>query len=282
MLLDYVKTAEKIRKNLATYILTNRRNSLVVGISGGIDSALIAALASPICKEIGIPLIGRSITIESNKSDEIARALKVGECFCSDFAEVDLTDRFKAFYDGSVVDTGDQTDRGNAKARARMIYLYSLARKNSGLVLSTDNWTEMLLGFWTLHGDVGDLGMIQDLPKTEVYNMAEALAAKEPTVKAKEALLDCIKANATDGLGISETDLDQIMPDWRERHATTRSGYVEVDDRLSAWMRRKADPNFPSTVITHDPIINRNIATEGKRAAPVNFKMEDIAVYLNV
>lgn len=280
MQLDYVKTAEKIREKLATYILSNRCGSLVVGISGGIDSALTAALASPVCKEIKIPLFGRSITIESNKEDEINRAKNIGESFCSDFAEIDFTNRFKALYEGSELDSGDPVDRGNAKARLRMMYLYSLARRNTGIVLSTDNWTELLLGFWTLHGDVGDLGIIQDLPKTDVYNMTEILANIGMSEKQKEALISCIKADATDGLGISQTDLDQILPDWKNRHTTTREGYAEVDDRLKAWIKRKTNPAFPSTVITHDPIINRNLATEGKRASPVNFKLQDIAVYV--
>lgn len=282
MQLDYVKTAEKIRKKLAVYVLKNRLGSLVVGISGGIDSALTAALASPVCKEIGIPLIGRSITIESNHPDEVSRAKKIGTCFCSDFEEVDFTARFKAFYDGSVLDSGDLIDRGNAKARTRMMYLYGIARRNFGIVLSTDNWTELLLGFFTLHGDVGDLGIIQDLPKTDVYNMTEILAKNNLTTCASDALLACVEADATDGLGISKTDLDQILPDWNARHTSSRSGYAEVDERLKAWTVRKADPDFPSTVITHDPIINRNIATEGKRTSPVNFKLEDIAVYVNI
>lgn len=55
---------------------------------------------------------------------------------------------------------------GNIQARLRMIYLYNLASIHKGLVMSTDNQTEYQLGFWTIHGDVGDFDPIQDLWKT--------------------------------------------------------------------------------------------------------------------
>lgn len=277
--LDYPKTVEKIQSLLRGYIVKNQIGSLVGGISGGVDSALVFALAYPVCLDLGIKLIGRSLTIESNKEDEITRAKAIGEAFCTDFAEEDLTSNFVAMYEGSVMDSGDKIDRGNAKARLRMIRLYGLARQNRGLVLSTDNLTEFLLAFWTLHGDVGDLGMIQNLWKTQVYDMTESIANSGISTNAKNALMSCVSADATDGLGISDTDLDQILPGWRDRHTTCRSGYKEVDERLEAWIKRKADPCFPKTVITHDPIINRNKCTEGKRNSPVNFKIEDIAVY---
>ncbi len=80
-----------------------------------------------------------------------------------------------------------------------------------GMVLSTDNYTELLLGFWTLHGDVGDYGMIQNLWKTEVYAMARYIVNNLDNKKAKNALQLCIDAVATDGLGITNNDLEQIQ-----------------------------------------------------------------------
>jgi NAD+ synthetase len=182
MISDYKTAVDNIRDILKAYISENRIKSLVVGISGGIDSALSLALAKPVCDELNIPLIGRSITIETNKADEIARAKAMGEKFTSDFKEVDLTEGFITLA-GLITESGDEDTesvaykirRGNIKARTRMVYLYDLAAKNKGMVLSTDNYTELLLGFWTLHGDVGDYGMIQNLWKTEVYAMSRYL-----------------------------------------------------------------------------------------------------------
>lgn len=267
------ETVEKIRVKLEEYIIDHNLNSLVLGVSGGIDSALVAALASPVCRKKNIPLIGYSITIETNTEEEIERSVKIGKSFCDEFDVVDLTDSFLAMYDKLPVQKTDKTNRGNAKARLRMIFLYDIARTKGGLVLSTDNWTELQLGFWTLHGDVGDLGMIQNLTKTEVYLVSEYLCSVLDESEAK-ALMACITADATDGLGISKTDLDQIMPDWRDRHSTTRSGYAEVDSRLIEWIERKK--KLPNRILTRDPIILRNIGTEGKRLAPYNFPREAI------
>lgn len=93
MITDYSKTITKIREHLKDYLVKSKLKSLVIGVSGGIDSALVIALTEPVCKELGVKLIGRSITIQSNKADEIQRANLMGR-FCDDFAEVNLTDKY--------------------------------------------------------------------------------------------------------------------------------------------------------------------------------------------
>lgn len=65
------KITLNIRSCLTKYIADYKLNSLVLGISGGIDSALCTALVKPVCEQLNIPLIGRSITIESNKKEEV-------------------------------------------------------------------------------------------------------------------------------------------------------------------------------------------------------------------
>lgn len=106
-----------------------------------------------------------------------------------------------------------------------MIYLYNLASIHKGLVMSTDNQTEYQLGFWTIHGDVGDFDPIQGLWKTEVYELAKWLIGyyygcgikKEVDADGArkicdmcEAIKKSISLTPTDGLGISNSDLDQI------------------------------------------------------------------------
>lgn len=90
--INYQKTLSNIRSILRNYIVEHELKSLVLGVSGGADSALVAAIVSPVVKELGIPLIGRSITIESNKLDERLRAIAIGRNFCTNFDEIDLTD----------------------------------------------------------------------------------------------------------------------------------------------------------------------------------------------
>ncbi len=268
MISDYKTAAENIRGIIKKYIVENKIKALILGISGGIDSALCAVLAHDVCLELGIPLIGRSITIETNKADEIERAAAIGKNFTTDFREIDLTQIYKLMAN-QLTENIEQEDldavsykirRGNMKARTRMIYLYDLASKYKGMVLSTDNYTELLLGFWTLHGDVGDYGMVQNLWKTEIYEMSRFLASQMPAEK-KAALESCITAVATDGLGITNSDLDQI-------EAET---YEEVDQILL----KLFDKDGPGEYQDH-PVIRRKINSEFKRNNPYNIPRKEI------
>jgi len=297
--LNYTKTVENIQNIMKDYIIKANLKSLVIGISGGIDSALVAVLVKPVCDELGIPLIGRSITIGTNSPEEIARAKAIGDLFCTNFAEIELTKYYKHIEDFDVMENGDREDEkshkirlGNFKARMRMMYLYNIASNTKGLVLSTDNMTELLLGFWTLHGDVGDFGLIQELWKTEVYDLSEWLSKQFNDTEKETAIMDCVNGDATDGLGITSTDLDQILPDWKNRHTTTRSGYSEVDEILINYF------NLAETLINtnmsvnehikvsneilnireHD-VIKRHFNSQFKRENPYNINRDDYVVY---
>ncbi len=270
MIQDYKQAVENIRKELKTYIEDHNLKSLIVGLSGGIDSALTAALAKPVCDELKIPLIARSITIVSNKPEEIERARNIGRYFSSDFEDVDLSEAFYLL-SNLVMEKSEKEDAshhaykirlGNVKARTRMIYLYDLASKYHGMVLSTDNYTELLLGFWTLHGDVGDYGMIQNLWKTEVYAMSAYIADNLDDEDAANALRACIYAVPTDGLGITNSDLDQIKA----------KSYEEVDQILIKLLDKSQDLG---DYVKH-PVVARKLASEYKRNDPYNIPREKI------
>lgn len=271
---NYEKAVKNIREKLKEYVKQYKLQSLVLGVSGGIDSCLCAALAKPICNELNIPLIGRSLPMKSNKWEEIERAQLTGKVFCSNFKEENLNDIFlplsaklnPIFTDG----VRHKINLGNIKARLRMIYLYDIAYKMNGMVLSTDNYTEYLLGFWTLHGDVGDFGMIQQLWKTEVYDMAEWLINNElQFLDKQETLKSCIDALATDGLGVSSLgDLGQIMPDWK---GNSRDGYKEVDRILSKFLESQ-EYDLPTPLDEKNPVIQRHLRSQFKRNNPINIK----------
>lgn len=271
--LPYGIMVGNIRKELETYITEKGIKSLVLGISGGIDSAICAALARPVCDKLNIPLIGRSIPISTNTSEERDRAEMVGNAFCTDFDEdYQLEGIYSDFWSvmepagWDLEDSREAFRKGNLKARMRMILLYDLAQLHRGMVLSTDNYTELLLGFWTLHGDVGDYGMIQRLWKSEVYGMAEYLTTTLLHNEA-QALQSCIDCQATDGLGITNTDLDQIMPGWE---GSSRDGYNQVDHILFSYLIGVKEIN--GSPIEDHPVIKRHIASGFKRTNPFNIK----------
>ena len=214
--LNYEHVFNTLVEETAKYITKNNLKAMVLGISGGIDSTVVAAICHEVSKKTGIPLIGRSLPIK-NKSDEFDVSELVGQVFCDDFKVVNLLNMYQhvnqSVYDGEGT-LGTPISKGNIQARLRMIYLYNLASIHKGLVMSTDNQTEYQLGFWTIHGDVGDFDPIQDLWKTEVYQLAEWLKLFYYTdgddADKAVAIGESIKLTPTDGLGISNSDLDQI------------------------------------------------------------------------
>ena len=282
---NYDKVVTNARTLLKEKITRTNLKSLILGISGGVDSALVAVIAKPICDELNIPLIGRYIHIETNSEEERKRANLVGNNFCTDYKSIDLTNHYNTLKNlDEIDDNGDEYDEydyqyklirlGNIKARTRMIYLYNLASKNGGLVLGTDNLTEYYLGFWTLHGDVGDFGLIQNLWKKEVHDLT-VFMANQLDEEGKKILLMCSTANATDGLGITETDLDQIMPDWKDRHQTTMGGYCEIDIKLQSYLEDiRTGKNIEK--YNNDPVIERHRSSFFKRLNPENINREDL------
>ncbi len=269
MITNYNSAVSNIRKHISAYIKNNNITALILGISGGVDSALTAALVRPICDELNIPLIGRSIPIQTNKPDEISRAKAVGQAYCHDFKETDLTDAFlymqKAIPED--INTADKTSlsfklrMGNLKARIRMQVLYDLASQHRGMVLTTDNYTEYLLGFWTLHGDVGDWAPIQNLWKTEVYEMSTLLVEENSDLPQKEALQRCIDAVPTDGLGITNSDLEQIKA----------KSYQEIDQILIELLKNPDNEKYK----TH-PVAQRHFASAFKRKNPYILSRKDV------
>ena len=269
---NHEQVTANIRSELRRYIRDHKLKALVIGMSGGIDSALCAALAEPVCKELGIPLIGRSIPIETNKRDEIERARIAGELFCTDFREIDLTRVYTAVapmihedHQKTAADHQTRIRRGNIKARLRMVLLYDCAAKHRGLVLSTDNLTEYYLGFWTLHGDHADYGMIQNLWKTEVYELSKHLAKSfrdNSDEKRAEALQISIDAIPTDGLGITGSDCEQFGVD----------SYDAVDRILQEWIEAKKDPGANRAQLDRlkdNPVVLRHEGSHFKRSWPI-------------
>lgn len=268
--MDCELVAKNIQHHLSEYLTKYDLKAIIIGVSGGIDNAICLALAKPVCRDIKVRVIGRSLPTSSNKKDEYDRALAIGRYFCDDFRTVDLqhiyqaNQRFMTMMEGEA--SGETTPiekirLGNIKARLRMIYLYNLAYINKGVVISTDNLTEYNLGFWTLHGDVGDVSPIQYLWKTEVYELSRYMAqlwGSHESMLGREALQACIDAVPTDGLGITSSDLEQFHAD----------SYDEVDATLKSYFSGAHDKNSIKSVI------RRHESTHFKRNHPYVFTRE--------
>ena len=239
-MIDYSKFVENSRKWLSQYIRDNHLRSLIIGISGGIDSTVSCAIAFPVCKELNIPLIGRSLPTISNHDAETTTADLVGNAFCNDYFKESIEADYIQLL-GSLEREGEvsKLQRGNIKARLRMIYLRHLASVHKGVVIDNDNFTEWNLGFWTVGGDSPmDINLgLHYLWKTEIYELADYLynlykdSGKSEYKNGNYWGYDYNKAHAikasmalipTDGNGVSNSDCEQFELD----------NYDQVDDVL--------------------------------------------------
>ena len=206
------KVAEYIIKWLKDYAENAKVKGFVVGVSGGIDSALTSTL----CAKTGLPTLCVEMPIHQSpiqvsRAQEHITQLKNNFDNVSD-VRVDLTSTFEDFK--NVVPNADPSAKvdlslANTRARLRMTTLYYLAGLHSYLVAGTGNKVEDFgVGFYTKYGDGGvDLSPIADLMKSEVYALSEFL----------EVPNSIQKAQPTDGLfGDSRTDEDQIGASYDE------------------------------------------------------------------
>lgn len=199
---------------LQNYIKQNHLKSVVLGISGGIDSTVSAVICRLATKDMpDVTFIGRSLPIK-NAGDDTSIANRLGKVLCDDFVEVNLYNSYKffrdSFYKEEEESKATNISDGNIMARLRMIYLYQLASHYKGIVIDTDNMTEHKLGFYTIHGDVGDYNVgIRYLWKHEIWELAEVLKNYIP--EAADVIQESINLQPTDG-NTEGTDMDQIAP----------------------------------------------------------------------
>ena len=308
---DYGAVFETLVTKTADYLIQNNIKAQILGISGGIDSTVVAAICREVSDRTGIPLIGRSLPTTNNKTNEVSTADLVGKAFCTDY-KVCPIDRFyhqfmidivhketgsvrfrqNELTGGFTIDLEDclkfQTPiaNGNIQARLRMIYLYNLASIHKGLVMDTDNLTENNLGYFTIHGDVGDFNPIGGLWKTEVFKLAEWIhniyynkarcleeghfyqQADEIALKL-EAIKESLKLKPTAGLGITDSDLDEIGAE----------SYDQIDRVLQFF----TDETVPVSTVEDipdeifDAIIKRHISSRFKRKQlPIKITRDEI------
>lgn len=218
--------------SLKEYIQVNKLKSVVLGLSGGIDSTVSAVICYLATKDMpDVTFIGRSLPI-MNSSDEKSIASKLGEILCDDFKEIDMREFYHPwrllFYEQEDESKATKISDGNLMARIRMMYLYQLASHYKGIVIDTDNMTEHELGFYTIHGDVGDYNVgIRYLWKHEIWELANYLKLYIP--EATDIMQESINLQPTDG-NTGGTDMDQIAPG---------ATYDDVDYIISSLDNRK-------------------------------------------
>lgn len=197
------KVAEYIADWLEGYASKAGLDGFVVGVSGGIDSAVTSTLCARTGKKVMV--INMPIYQNASQFDLSSRHISwLEENFPNVTGSViDLTEPFMAMENTFPKDIQDHLTMANARARLRMTTLYAMAGHHKLLVAGTGNKVEDFgVGFYTKYGDGGvDLSPIADLYKTEVWALGKEIGVLE----------DIVKAAPTDGLwDDGRTDEDQI------------------------------------------------------------------------
>tara|TARA_B110000902_G_scaffold258601_1_gene328603 strand:+ start:979 stop:1758 length:780 start_codon:yes stop_codon:yes gene_type:complete len=210
--MDTKKVAEYIINWLKEYATNAKVNGFVLGVSGGIDSALTSTL----CAKTGLPTLCIEMPIHQaesqvSRAEEHIKQLKERFSNVSE-VRVNLTSTFEDFKNvlpEAEISTKLDVSLANTRARLRMTTLYYFAGLHGLLVTGTGNKVEDFgVGFYTKYGDGGvDLSPIADLMKSEVYDLAAYLGISDSIQTAKP----------TDGLfGDNRTDEDQIGASYDE------------------------------------------------------------------
>ena len=199
------KVSRHIVKWISTYLENSKMDGLVVGVSGGVDSALTSTL----CAETGKNLICIEMPIKQG-NDQVTRSKKHIEWLKSRYPNVNsilinLNNTYNMFIDSVPKNKSDKHDLSlaNTRSRLRMVTLYYFSALNNFIVAGTGNKVEDFgVGFYTKYGDGGvDMSPIADLLKSEVYSLA----------KYHNIIDEVITARPTDGLwNDNRSDEEQI------------------------------------------------------------------------
>ena len=229
---DYGQLAFDIDRWLQDYYYFHAIKAFVVGVSGGIDSAVVSTL----CARTEHPTYVLTMPLHSKKentelSDAHAKAL-VDKYPNVKVVNIDLTETYDKFM-LNVDDTftGSQLANANTKSRLRMVSLYQVAGSVGGIVVGTGNKVEDYgIGFYTKYGDGGvDIAPIADLYKTEVRELGWHLGVMNEIIDAKP----------TDGLwDDGRSDEDQIGATYAELEEAMENGTGKAVDILYKFNRQ--------------------------------------------
>jgi len=239
---NYEELKNRITSWIGDYVVQNNIKSLVVGVSGGIDSAVVSTL----CAETGLPTYVLSMPLHSNSqndslSDDYTYYLEKKYSNVTKI-RIDLTSTYDQllksfnFWTGEGEFTSNNLANANTKSRIRMVTLYQVAGTIGGIVVGTGNKVEDYgVGFYTKYGDGGvDIAPIADLYKTEVWELGKYLGVDQRI----------IDAPPTDGLWEdNRTDESQIGTSYEALEWVMESGVCNSSlydsSNITKWMGKE-------------------------------------------
>jgi NAD+ synthase len=255
--LDFPEIETRITRFIKEYVSNSQAKGVVLGLSGGIDSAITAALCS---KALGSENVLTLVMPEEETKNQkdIDDAETIAKQLNIKTQTVDITHVLESIYTTiPIYDQKNQTCKGNIKARTRMIVLYYYANKLNKIVCGSSDKSETLMGYFTKWGDgAADISPIRDLYKTQVRKLAISLGISESIALKPSTPALWPNQTAEGELGLKYETLDLILYGL-ESFISTK----ELAKQLNVEQN------------TIETVKNRLLYNEHKRQLPITFKL---------
>jgi NAD+ synthase len=210
-----------VRELLVRFIKDQTTNAgftkAVIGVSGGVDSAVSAALAAEALGKENV--LGVMIPYRTSNPKSVEDATLVIQTMGIQSELVDISKMVDGYCEDNKIT--DALRRGNVMARMRMIVLYDLSAREKALVIGTSNKTEILVGYGTQHGDLASaINPLGDLYKSQIWQLAEAIGVPKPVVE-KAPSADLWEGQTDEKeMGVTYAKLDALLYEMiDERHS---------------------------------------------------------------
>ncbi len=234
-----------VRELLVRFIKDQTTNAgfskAVIGVSGGVDSAVSATLAAEALGKENV--LGVMIPYRTSNPKSVEDAHLVIQATGIRSEIVDITKMVDGYCEENKIT--DSLRRGNVMARMRMIVLYDLSAREKALVIGTSNKTEILVGYGTQHGDLASaINPLGDLYKSQIWQLAETLGVPKSVVeKAPSADLWEGQTDETE-MGVTYAKLDALLYEMiDERHSDEELMKLEFDELLIKKVRGMIQKN---------------------------------------
>ena len=248
---------ELVRRILVGFIRNEVRKvgfeRVVLGLSGGVDSSLVATLAAEALGAANV--MGLIMPYKTSDPKSKSDALQVAAQLTIQHLAIDISPQIDAYFER--FPEADQKRRGNKMARERMSILYDQSWAWRALVIGTSNKTELLLGYGTIYGDMASaINPVGDLYKTQIWQLADAIGVPTAIVqKAPSADLWAGQSDETE-LGFQYRMIDQLL-------------YYLVEQRYSVEELKRLGFDEPFI----EDIVRRIRENQYKRRLPVIAKL---------